>query len=208
MIEAINSHVDIRVRRMAAKRFELLPSPNAVDALRMAQASEDDELRKQAARSLDMIKKADPGPPPKKSLAKGQFVRVRLKGERTSLCLAEVQVHRTGDGAELHGAGKAMQSSSLMRWGANRAIDGNLAQYLNAGGVSHTNEQDDPFWLLDLGGVRDIGRIKIFSRDDGGTRKEQLKGAIVEILDTARKVIYTAKVNHAKNGAVHEFVAK
>ena len=208
MIAAINSHVDIRVRRMAAKRFELLPSPNAVDALRRAQASEDDELRKQAARSLDMIKKADPGPPPKKSLAKGQFVRVRLKGERTSLCLAEVQVHQTGDGAELHRAGKAMQSSSLMRWGADRAIDGNLAQYLNAGGVSHTNEQDDPFWLLDLGGVRDIGRIKIFSRDDGGTRKEQLKGAIVEILDPARKVVYTAKVINAKNGAVHEFVAK
>ena len=50
--------------------------------------------------------------------------------------------------------------------------------------------------VANLGGVKDIGRIKIFN------------GAIVEVLDPKKKVVYTAKIKHTKNGTVHEFVAK
>ncbi|MCE9545102.1 MAG: hypothetical protein K8T25_06245 [Planctomycetia bacterium] len=45
--------------------------------------------------------------PPLKTLAKGQFVRVRLPGKDRYLSLAEVQVQKTGDGAELHKGGVA-----------------------------------------------------------------------------------------------------
>jgi len=204
MLAAIDGHPDIEVRRLAARRFELLPTLKAVDPLRAALAGEDAALRKQAAKSLARIKKADPGPPPKKSLAKGQFVQVRLEGDKRVLCLAEVQVHRTGDGAELHRAGKASQSSVLGNWGPHLAIDGNLAQIL--GKVTHTRPDDNAFWLLDLGGVKDIGRIKVFSRGSRGGGV--LNGAIVEVLDPKKKVLYTATITGAEDGSVHEFVAK
>lgn len=143
--------------------------------------------------------------PPKKSLAKGQFVRVRLPGKARILSLAEVQVLKTGDGAELQKAGTATQASTGFGGAPERAIDGKTDGKYDAGSVTHTNEQDDPWWMVDLKGSQDIGRIVIFNRSENGDR---LEGAVMEILDPAQKVVHTDTIKGAADGSVHPFEAK
>ena len=143
--------------------------------------------------------------PPKKTLAKGQFVRVRLPGKGRILSLAEVQVLKTGDGAELQKAGTATQASTGYGGAPERAIDGKTDGNYDAGSVTHTNEQDDPWWMVDLKGPQDIGRIVVFNRDGVG---ERLEGAVVEILDPAQKVVHTDTIKGATDGSVHPFEAK
>ncbi|MCE9552395.1 MAG: hypothetical protein K8T91_03335 [Planctomycetes bacterium] len=150
-------------------------------------------------------KKAAKTGPPKKTLAKGQFVRVRLPGKARILSLAEVQVHKTGDGAELQKGGTATQASTGFGGAPERAIDGKTDGNYEAGSVTHTNDQDDPWWMVDLKGPQDIGRIVIFNRSENG---ERLEGAVIEVLDPAQKVIYTETIKDATGGSVHPFEAK
>jgi hypothetical protein len=148
-------------------------------------------------------KKADP---PKKTLAKGQFVRVRLPGKGRYLSLAEVHVLKTGDGSELQKGGAASQSSVYSGGGPERAIDGNTDGAWANNSVTHTNADDDPWWMVDLKKEQDIGRIVIYNRSDAVG--ERLEGAVVEILDPAKKVVHTATITGATNGSVHPFEAK
>jgi len=143
--------------------------------------------------------------PPKKTLAKGQFVRVRLPGKQKILSLAEVQILKTGDGAELQKAGAASQSSTAFGGDASRAIDGNTDGNYNSGSVTHTDTQDDPFWIVDLKGPQDIGRIVIFNRNEVG---ERLEGAVVEVLAPDQKVVHTDTVKGAGGGSNHTLEAK
>ncbi len=144
---------------------------------------------------------------PKKSLGKGQFVRVRLVGDGKILSLAEVEVLQTGDGAVLHKAGKATQSSVAEGGAPLRAIDGNLNQAYAGKSVTHTNTEKNPWWMVDLGGVKDIGRIHILNRGDAAG--ERLEGAIVEVLDKdKKKVVYTTTITGAKTGSKHVFEGK
>lgn len=131
--------------------------------------------------------------PPKKSLAKGQFVRIRLEGDGKILSLAEVEIFQTGDGAALHRSGKATQSSVAFEGAPQRAIDGNLNQVYTGNSVTHTNQEKNPWWMVDLGGVKDVGRINIYNRAE--SLEGRLDGAIVEVLDAdQKKVVYTAKI--------------
>ena len=132
-------------------------------------------------------------PPPKKSLAKGQFVRVRHEGDGKILSLAEVEIHQTGDGAALHRQGKSTQSSVAAGGTPERAIDGNTNQVYTGNSVTHTATEKNPWWLVDLGGVKDIGRIRVLNRADGV--ESRLDGAILEVLDKdQKKVVYTTKL--------------
>jgi hypothetical protein len=144
---------------------------------------------------------------PKKSLGKGQFVRVRLEGDNKILSLAEVEVLQTGDGTALHRAGKATQSSVAYEGAPQRAIDGNTNQAYDGNSVTHTATEKNPWWMVDLGGVKDIGRINILNRGDGVG--ERLEGAIVEVLDKdQKKVVYTTKITGAKTASKHAFEGK
>ena len=144
---------------------------------------------------------------PKKSLGKGQFVRVRLEGDNKILSLAEVEVLQTGDGAALHRAGKATQSSVAYEGAPQRAIDGNTNQAYDGNSVTHTATEKNPWWMVDLGGVKDIGRIHILNRGDAVG--ERLEGAIVEVLDKdQKKVVYTTKITGAKTASKHAFEGK
>ncbi|MCG8586886.1 MAG: discoidin domain-containing protein [Pirellulales bacterium] len=100
---------------------------------------------------------------------------------------------QTGDGAALHRSGKATQSSTGYGGVPERAIDGNLNQVYTGNSVTHTNQETNPWWMVDLGGVKDIGRINIYNR--GENLESRLEGAIVEILDAdGKKVVYTTKI--------------
>ena len=95
-------------------------------------------------------------PVEEKTLAKGQYVRIQLMGDKRILQLAEVQVFEKGSGEELQKSGTSRQSSNHDDADSKRAHDGNTDQDYSKGSVSHTNEEKNPWWLLDLGGVKEI----------------------------------------------------
>ncbi|MCA9211680.1 MAG: discoidin domain-containing protein [Planctomycetales bacterium] len=149
---------------------------------------------------------AEPGPPTK-TLAMGRFVKVRLEGEKRILQLAEVQILETGTGNELQKEGKASQSADHLDTDkAEKAIDGNIDGDHGKGSVSHTAESTNPWWLVDLGEAKDIGKIVIHNRSD--CCGDRLKDAIVEVFDASLTIVSTEKIADAKDGSVHEIVAK
>ena len=144
--------------------------------------------------------------PPTKLLANGQFVRVRLEGAGRILTLAEVQVIEIGTGNQFQTTGTAKQSSVGTGGEAARAHDGKTDQVYGSGTSTHTNAEDNPWWMVDLGKATDIGRVKLWNRSD--CCGDRLAGAVVEILAADQKVVWTGKVEGAANGSVHDFDQK
>src|SRR5215831_21140638 len=60
----------------------------------------------------------------------------------------------------------AIQSSTLFDAGPDRAVDGNPDGAFWDGSVTHTDFDQHPWWQVDLGEVRQIGRIEIANRTD------------------------------------------
>jgi hypothetical protein len=148
---------------------------------------------------------AEPGPPTK-ALAIGRYVKVRLEGDKRILSLAEVQVIETATGKELQTEGKSLQSSNYNDTEASRANDGKTDGNYEAGSVSHTNEEANPWWLLDLGSPQDIGKLVIHNRAD--CCGDRLKDAVVEIFDQSLAIVWTGKIPEAADGSVTELVAE
>jgi hypothetical protein len=148
---------------------------------------------------------AEPGPPTK-ALAIGRYVKVRLEGDGRILSLAEVQVIETATGKELQTEGTAMQSSNYSDTEAGRASDGKTDGNYEEGSVSHTNEEANPWWLLDLGSQQDIGKLVIHNRAD--CCGDRLKDAIVEIFDQSLATVWSGKITDAADGSVTELVAE
>lgn len=147
---------------------------------------------------------AEPGPPTK-TLADARYIKVSLEGEKRILSLAEVQVIETATGKELQIEGNAIQSSDYQDTAADRAKDGNVESAFDKGSVTHTTEETNPWWLLDLGETKDIGKVVIHNRAEIGDR---LKDAKVEAFDVSLSVVWSGKVEDAKDGSVSEFVAE
>ena len=143
---------------------------------------------------------------PKETLGEGQFVRVRHLGEGKILTLAEVAVIEKDSGKKLHSDGKASQSSEEYGGEAGRAIDGNKEQAFGENSVTHTKVENYPWWQLDLGQPAMVGKIKIWNRSD--CCGDRLEGAVVELLDADRNVVWSEVISEAKDGSVHEFVKK
>jgi hypothetical protein len=62
---------------------------------------------------------------------------------------------------------QARQSSTGYGGDAGRAVDGNTSgEYFSANSVSHTNNQPQEWWEVDLGAIYNIGLIKIWNRTD------------------------------------------
>ncbi|GAB3092718.1 galactose-binding domain-containing protein [Lysobacter terrae] len=60
----------------------------------------------------------------------------------------------------------ANQSSTALGGAAARAVDGNTNGDWSAGSVTHTNEETDPYWEVDLGLAHYIDEIRIYNRTD------------------------------------------
>lgn len=141
---------------------------------------------------------------PPEVMATGQYVRVRLEGDKRILQIAELQVLDVA-GNELQKAksANARQSSTYPGGEAKKAVDGNTEQVFSKGSVSHTNEQANPWFVVDLGEAKEIATIKLFNRGD--CCGDRLQDAIVEVIDVGLNVIATHKVAEAKDGSVAEF---
>jgi hypothetical protein len=61
----------------------------------------------------------------------------------------------------------ASQSSDDFGGDADKAVDGNTdCDYLKGNSVTHTKETSQPWWQVDLGSVRSIGKVVIWNRTD------------------------------------------
>ncbi len=108
----------------------------------------------------------------------GRYVRVQLSGDNY-LSLAEVQVWKA-DGAfpptatatpgstseNLAEGQAASQSSTIVGADASRAVDGSFDGNFNDGSVTHTNNDAQAWWQVDLGAVADISSIDVWPRTD------------------------------------------
>lgn len=102
----------------------------------------------------------------------GDRVRVELLGFNNdgdgNLSLAEVEVleYASLPQFELAQLGTASQSSIGSGGDAARAIDGNLDGYWSNGSVSHTSDQPNSWWQVDLDQRRALSMVEVHNRAD------------------------------------------
>lgn len=128
-------------------------------------------------------------------LATARFVRIELPGEEKILSLAEVEVFESPVGLPVQSEGTSTQSSSDYGGDSARAHDGILEPAFNDQSVSHTKAEANPWWELDLGAAKAIGRVRVINRGD--CCQERLEGAVVKLLDADRKEVFTATLTGA-----------
>ncbi len=101
-----------------------------------------------------------------------RFVRIELQKEGW-LNLAEVEIwgkRQSSDKLENLALRKpAIQSSTADsgKSGAGLAVDGNTSGKYSDSSISHTNQERNPWWEVDLGEICNIQEIRIFNRTDG-----------------------------------------
>ena len=117
----------------------------------------------------------------------GRYVRVEIPDRHEFLHMAEVQVYQGAKNVAL--GGQATQSSTGLEAVAGRAIDDNTDGSWSGNSVSHTSNQPNPWWEVDLGASRPTNRIVIFNRTDGDL-EGRLSGFRVSLLDEARKPVW------------------
>ena len=123
--------------------------------------------------------------------ARGRFVRVELPGKRKMLSLAEVQVFKGG--YNLATKGTATQSSTDFEGLPQLAIDGKTDGEFTHRSVTHTRDEKNPWWEVDLGAPQDIDAIFVWNRMDAGV-EDRLSQFKVSILDEARNPVWTTDV--------------
>ena len=129
----------------------------------------------------------------------GRYVRIELPRKGT-LTLAEVEV--LSEGQNVARGGKAMQHSVSANGQPGRALDGNTSGAYSADGQTHTSENvENPWWEVDLGGEYPIESVKIFNRTDGdlGTR---LEGFTLTILDARREPVFNIEKQKAPRPSI------
>jgi len=118
--------------------------------------------------------------------------RVELPGKEKLLSLAEVQVLQGTENVAR--AGKATQSSTDYAGEPQRAIDGNTnGDYFAANSTTHTKQENNPWWEVDLGADKPVERIALWNRTDGGVGS-RLANFKVLVLDKDRQTVWQQEV--------------
>ena len=123
---------------------------------------------------------------------KGRFVRVTNVGNNVFLHLAEVQVF--GRGKNVAPKGKASQSTTAFAGPANYGNDGNTNGDFNKKSTTHTAQENNPWWEVDLGKEVSIEKLVIWNRLGAGLA-DRLKAHRVEVLDANRKLVWKKESN-------------
>lgn len=153
-------------------------------------------LRAEAARPLRELVTATPEQLAERfgvvKSAPARFVRIELP-RRGTLTLAEVEV--LSGGQNIARSGTATQSSTANGGVAARAIDGNTSASWGGGGQTHSAENEDrPWWELDLGRETPVDAVTVFNRHDGEDRlRNRLAGYTLTVLDAARQPLFVRK---------------
>lgn len=103
-----------------------------------------------------------------------RFVRIYAMHEKpTPLSLTEVEVfgRRAPEATNIAKGQPTRQSSDFNQYGvSSKAVDGNTAggwSFSASNSLTHTKDQENPWWEVDLGSKRTIQEIKIHNRTDG-----------------------------------------
>jgi len=136
----------------------------------------------------------------------GRYVRVQLSGELKCLSLAEVHVVSGGVNAALQAS--ASQSSVDHGGVPGRAVDGNVSGRWESGTITHTREEKDPWWEVDLGGMRPVERVVIYPRQNLEAR---VVGSRVSLLGAGREEVWHVDTpeptrNWHPDGAQYELI--
>ncbi len=126
--------------------------------------------------------------PPNGTRLNGRFVRVELPGKARFLHLAEVQVFNGND--NLAPKGEAKQSTTDYGGEAKRANDGNTDGEYTKNSVSHTAQEDNPWWEVDLKSEQSIDRVLLWNRTDGET-EERIRNFRVLVLNDKHEPIWS-----------------
>ena len=116
-----------------------------------------------------------------------RYVRVELPGDNRILALAEVQVF--ADNENIAPQGKASQSSTSFQGPAKLAVDGRTDGDFDNKSVTHTAEEMNPWWEVDLGKATSIDRVVLWNRTDNDLQS-RLKDCRVVVLDDTRQVLW------------------
>jgi S1-C subfamily serine protease len=79
---------------------------------------------------------------------------------------------------------KPTQSSTVYNCKASRAVNGNVW-----GDFTHTDQEQSPWWEVDLGVERAINRIVIWNRT-GESEHRRMGGLVVSVMDSDRQVVW------------------
>jgi hypothetical protein len=118
-----------------------------------------------------------------------RFIRVEAPGKNRFLHLAEVEANFGKE--NLARAGRASQSSTDYGGDAARGIDGNTNGVFDKGSVTHTKQEKDPWWEVDLGAEKQVERVVVWNRAEAG---ERLTNWRVLALDAKRQPIWRRDV--------------
>ncbi len=170
----------------------LFDSPATLTALRIdevpGEKKEDGTVRKTANSIVTSIR-ATITPVPNQAGPRARYVRIELLGKEKTLHLAEVQVFSSGE--NVGRKGQATQSSTDTDAVADRANDGNTSGVFSEGSVARTEEQDDPWWEVDLKSEQPVERIVAWNRSVMG---ELINGFRVIALDEKRQPVWEKTV--------------
>ena len=90
----------------------------------------------------------------------------------------------------------ATQSSIAYGGDPSRAVDGNTSGVFGNASVTHTNDEVNPWWQVQLSGSRPVSYVTIYNRTD--CCNDRLSGAIVELMNgtsvVASKTLATANI--------------
>ena len=124
---------------------------------------------------------------------RARFVRIELPGKQKFLSLAEVQAFAMdSDGQEANVAmlGTARQSTTAFNGPAGLAIDGNTdGEFAVAKSTTHTAQEDNPWWEVDLGKEQEIRRIVVWNRTDKGIG-DRLAGFQLILMDANHHAVW------------------
>jgi hypothetical protein len=121
-----------------------------------------------------------------------QYVKISLAGSLRTINIVEVQVFdETDTNIALKSSGATASQSSTYNWDghdcvADIAIDGStsISDTEICHGLSHTLEDQDPWWMVDLGSAHQVSKVVIHNRlADCGPCSSKLSHATVWLLN-------------------------
>ncbi len=122
-----------------------------------------------------------------KPAGSGRYVRIELP-RRGTLTLAEVQV--MSEGRNIATKGKAKQSSTSNSGEASKAIDGGTSGEFGRGSQTHSQEnENNPWWELDLGSESPIDSVVIWNRTDSDLGR-RLDGFTLTVFDDGHLEVF------------------
>lgn len=127
---------------------------------------------------------------------KARFVRVQGLG-KMFLHLAEVEVFSKGKNVAPQG--KASQSTTAFGGPAKLGNDGNTDGDFAKKSVTHTAEEENPWWEVELKAEVLVDKVSVWNRNESQAVINRLKKYRVILLDKNRMPIWTSTTNQPPN---------